>query len=889
MEITVLEKNLNELVSNIKSEDFIYNLMLAYGIPKSTISRIKSGDLNLSKSVDEILYKKSLFFKSVTDQDPHDLIDELINDKTISKHNPRFLIVTDYVTFLSVDTKTKDTLDIPINQINKHYDFFLPWIGKEKTQLRNENIADLKAAVKMSNLFEIILQDNPDLDKTDEGRHSLNIFFARLLFCFFSEDTGIFEDSLFINTLASNTQDTGSDVSTFLEHLFEVLNKQDKKNEPIYLQKFPYVNGGLFSEKNHIPIFSRKSRGIIIEAGQLDWSGINPDIFGSMVQAVASPEERADMGMHYTSVSNILKVINPLFLDDLNESLLNYKTESDLEKLLNRIYNLKIFDPACGSGNFLIVTYKELCLIEIKIYKELQKLNPSKWKIARSGIRLNQFYGITIKDFDVQIAKLSLWISEHQMNLAFGEVFGETKATLPLTESGNIFLGNATRLNWRDLCPSNTKDEIYLIGNPPYSGWKEQTKDQKLDIDFSLKDIKNYRKLDYICCWFKLASDFIKNSNYKYAFVSTASISQGEQVSLIWPYIFNFNQAIEFAYQGFPWTNNASNQAGVLCVIIGISNNSNIKQKKIYSNSFTSNVKNISPYLIEGNLLVSARKKSISNLPPMSVGSQIADGGHLILSTEDKDTLLEKFPKCSRIIKRYLGGEDLIKDLWRWCLWIEDQDLEEFEDIYEIKERIKKCSEFRAASKKEATRKKSSIGHKFFDITYKNSAGIVIPITSSSRRKYMPIGLIHSDTVPSSTMLVIYDAPPYLLCILSSMMAMAWMNIVGSKSAGGSFKYSVTLCYNNFVIKDLDENEKQELNNLAFELINIREKYSEKTLSDLYDPDLMPLDLEQIHEKIDLAIDKLYRSLPFKDNNERLSHLAHLYEKTVSSESLINA
>ncbi len=429
-----LENDLKALVETIDEESFVFDLLLAYGQSKASITRLRKGDYNLSKNPDEILWKKKLFFKKETESDLHGLIDQLKNDEAIIKQKPRFLIVTDYKTLLALDTKTEDTLDISIQELPKHYDFFLPWAGLEKTQLQGENPADIKAAERMGRLYDLILENNPP--QTDADRHALNIFLSRLLFCFFAEDTGIFEADLFTNSVASHTADDGSDLQDYLQKLFSVLNTEDRSEFPAFLQKFPYVNGGLFADEYPVPIFKAKSRKIIIECGELNWKAINPDIFGSMIQAVIHPDQRGGLGMHYTSVVNIMKVIEPLFLNDLKDELKRaIKNKKKLEALLERIYHLRIFDPACGSGNFLIIAYKELCKLEIEIFRQLQsKQHGQKQFRFLSKLQLTQFYGIELDDFAHETAKLSLWLAEHQMNMAFKAVFEDTRKTLPLQD-----------------------------------------------------------------------------------------------------------------------------------------------------------------------------------------------------------------------------------------------------------------------------------------------------------------------------------------------------------------------------------------------------------------------------------------------------------------------
>ena len=593
MNIAQIENNLQQLVKTFKKESFIYDLLLAYGQPKATIKRIKDGGLNLSKVDGEIAWKKKLFFKAVKGVDLHELIADLTADNKAVKHDPRFAVVTDYKNLLAVDTKTQDTLDIAITDIAKHFDFFLPWAGMEKAQHQNENPADVRAAEKMAKLYDDIKKDNPI--KTQAEVHNLNVFLSRLLFCFFAEDTGILDKGQFTLGVGSHTQQDGSDLNTYLDKLFEVMNTEQtkRKNLPNYLTAFPYVNGGLFRNKHTAPKFTRKSRQSVIDSGELDWSAINPDIFGSMIQAVITPEHRGGLGMHYTSVPNIMKVIEPLFLNELYEEFEAAKgNNKKLNALLHRIWNIKIFDPACGSGNFLIIAYKELRKLEMKIFKAMGSL-------AFSNISLGNFYGIELDDFAHEVAILSLWLAEHQMNQVFFKEFGRTKPALPLTETGNIVQGNATRLDWETVCPKEKGKEVFILGNPPYKGSSGQNAEQKEDMAIVFSGFEGYKNLDFIAAWFYKGAKYIKDANAQYSFVSTNSICQGEQVALLWPLIFKLNLEIGFAYTSFKWKNNAKENAGVSVVIIGVKSKTLGYNKRIYTDSRVIIATNINAYLVD--------------------------------------------------------------------------------------------------------------------------------------------------------------------------------------------------------------------------------------------------------------------------------------------------
>ncbi|MBK8395554.1 MAG: class I SAM-dependent DNA methyltransferase [Leptospiraceae bacterium] len=889
MNIAQIETNLQKLVKSIKKTSFIYDLLIAYGQPKASIARLLKGGLNLSKVEGEILWKKKLFFKSAKTKDLHTLIDEIKKDAAVTRHDPRFIILTDFETLLAVDRKTTDTLDIPIEQIAKHFDFFLPWAGMEKAQHQNENPADVKAAEKMAKLYDELKKDNPV--KTSEQVHNLNVFLSRLLFCFFAEDTGIFEASQFTNAISSHTQVDGSDLHTYLDKLFEVMNTESKKRKsisgaelPAYLNAFPYVNGGLFRDKHTAPKFTRRSRQAIIDSGELDWSAINPDIFGSMIQAVVTAEHRGTMGMHYTSVPNIMKVIEPLFLTELYEEFEAAKGNTKkLMSLLHRIWKIKIFDPACGSGNFLIIAYRELRRLEIQIFKELRTKSVDYFGFSQ--IQLSNFYGIELDDFAHEVAILSLWLAEHQMNQLFLNEFGNVKPALPLTSTGNIVQGNACRLDWEVVCPKEKGDEIYILGNPPYSGSKNQTEQQKEDMIFVFAGNESFKKLDYIACWYRLGADYVsEKSGGSFAFVSTNSICQGEQVGLLWPYIFSKKLEINFAYSSFHWVNNAKDNAGVTCVIVGVTSKKGINKKKIFTKSNIIAAKNISPYIFEGsNLCIIPRNTSISNLPIMVRGSQPTDDGNLILSKEEYEEILTKYPKVKKFIKSYMGADDFLNAKMRWCLWISDENKVEAESIPPIKSRIEKCKEFRLLSQKEATKKKANLSYKFDEIKHQNTDSIIFPVISSYRRQYIPAGFLNADTVISNKGQAVYNSSPFIFGILSSKMHMVWLSVTSSRMRN-DYQYSITLSYNTFPFPNISDAQKKELEKHVYRILEEREKHSEKTLAQLYDPDKMPDGLREAHHQNDLAIERIYRSKPFSSDEERLEYLFKLYEGMVADE-----
>ena len=907
MNLAQIETNLQALVDSFNKQTFIYDLLAAYDFPKATINRLKMGGLNLSKIDDEIVWKKKMFFKVDESNDLHQLIDNLKTDERVLKHSPRFLIVTNFETLLAIDLKTADSLDTPINEIHKNAHFFLPWTGQEKYKQPTENLADVKAAERMAKLYDEIKKDNPI--QTADDIHSLNVFLSRLLFCFFAEDTEIFTKAQFTDAISSHTQPDGSDLHTYLNSLFEVMNTEAKqrKNLPTYFDAFPYVNGGLFKDKIQAPTFTKHSRKILIDCGGLDWSAINPDIFGSMIQAVVTPEHRGGMGMHYTSVPNIMKVMEPLFLNELKEEFEASKYEpKKLTKLHERIGTLKIFDPACGSGNFLIIAYKELRSLEINILQQLQSLQKiatgfepnqlelipkaqqslaaSYQKAMFSRIELQQFYGIELDDFAHEIAILSLWLAQHQMNQKFKAVFGTANPTLPLKASGNILHGNATRLNWEKVCPKKDNDEVFVLGNPPYLGARVLDEVQKADMEFAFDGkINGYNDLDYISCWFYKGKEYIQNSNSQFAFVSTNSISQGSQVELIWPNIISDSIEIKFAQLPFKWENNAKANAGVTCVIIGLRNTS-AKPKFIFNERFKSTAQNINAYLVDGkNIYIKSRSKPLSNIPEIKFGSMPNDGGYLILSEEEYLAELEKDKQIKPFIKQMLGGQDFIKGVVRYCIWIEDSQVNEAQKIPFIAKRINQVKSYRLSSKREATKKLASVAYRFGEVRHSDSELIIIPATSSERREYIPMGFLNAGTVVTNSTQAIYNVEPWHLSFVLSKIHMVWVRAVSGRLES-RIRYSSELSYNTFPFPEINKEQKQELEKHVFNILAQREIHSEKTLAQLYDPDKMPEGLRQAHHQLDLAVDSCYRSRPFTNDEERLEHLFKLYEQMIAEE-----
>lgn len=884
-----IEQNIQNIIDNFSKEEFIYDLLLAYGISKTSITRLKKGDFNLSKNENEILYKKKIFFKVVASDNLLNTIDTLSKDESILKQEPRFMIITDYKHILAKDLKlNKLPLDIEIEDLPKHFDFFLPLAGSEVYKASNDNEADRNAAYKMAMLYDLLREENPDIYNSKEQIHHLNIFLSRLLFCYFAEDTGIFkEESIFTDTLVQHTNEHGSDTHEFLSRLFQRLNTLKADDFAEYLKKFPYVNGDLFKDTIDIPIFSLKARKLLIELGNLQWRKINPDIFGSMIQAVVIDEYRSDLGMHYTSVPNILKLIKPLFLDELYEEFEKSKESvKKLRELMIRLSKIKFFDPACGSGNFLIITYKEIRLLEIKILQQIIELEQSHLWID-SVISLEQFYGIEIDDFAHEVAILSLWLAEHQMNQYFEEQlegYTDHKSIIPLKKSGTIIQGNATRLDWKDVCPISKKDEVYIIGNPPYLGTRNQDKQQKSDLEFIFQT--EYKSLDYVSAWFYKGANYINDLNAKCAFVSTNSICQGLLVALTWNKILSDKIEIDFAHQSFKWTNNAKGNAGVTVVIVGLRNRST-KPKFLFINNFRKVAKNINAYLLDAqDNYISNLSKPISSLQPMMKGNAAIDDGNFIFSTEEEANAFKtKYPEQSYLVREFIGSAELIKSNKRYCLWLKDAKSSDIENNPEILERIKRIKAFREKSPKEQTRRYAEKPNLFMEDRQPIGDYLMIPVVSSEARDYIPIGFLSKEVIANYSSFILPNATPFEFGIIHSKIHNIWVKAVGGKMKT-DYRYSNTLCYNTFPFPEISLKQKENLNLYVFAILECRAKYPSKTMAQLYNPDTMPKALKQAHQELDVAIEQCYRLQPFKNDTERLEYLFKMYEEMIKKDTL---
>lgn len=892
----------------IPSSEVSYCMLRAFGKSDADIRRYKEGKGVLA-SYNGLLIKGLFCYKESSTMAMTSTLEDMMCDPQVIKAAPKIIAVSDGTSILAYDMREHETYENPLDRLYCDFAFFYPLCGVERFVLADESPADVKAAEKLAKLHDELRAYNDFSSKSE--LHDLNIFIARLLFCFFAEDTGIFEDNLFTGSIVRYTKEDGSDLADYLSAAFNVMNIRERNADTMkIISQFPYVNGGLFSKHIQIPNMGFKARKIIIECGELNWQDINPDIFGSMIQAVVDPNVRANQGMHYTSVPNIMKVINPLFLDELreeynalNEEYLHNKQMRDIggitfreystkcqsiirrsNHLLARISKMKFFDPACGSGNFLIITYKSLRFLEMDLLKLQQQCKGEERlkAIIGSVIKLEQFYGIELLDFPHEVAMLSMWLAQHQMNKKFFENFGVNTKALPLLNITQIQCGNACRLDWNVVCPHTKEDEVFVFGNPPYLGYSKQSKAQKNDIELVCGNLDGYGKLDYISCWFINGIKYINNTMSQFAFVTTNSISQGEQVSLLWKHILT-KQEISFAYKSFMWKNNAKDNAMVAVTIIGIRNINKSNNKKIYDNNTYRIVSNISPYLIEGeNVFICPIHQSISDFPEMIKGCSPVDDGNLLLDEKEKQSLEKKYPQLKSYIKKYIGADEFVNGKTRYCLWFSENTPKAILNC--VKERLERVADFRANSTKASTRNFSNTPQLFIERKYSQRKTIVVPQTGSEKRKYLPMGIADENTVLSNAVRIVNCDNDYYLDlwgIIASEIHMVWVRAVAGRMKT-DMQYSNTICYNTFPFPKITDSKREQLKEAAEEVLLARADHPEKTLAEMYDPDKMPQNLREAHAALDDVVDSCYPDYPFANDEARLECLFKLYEKMTS-------
>lgn len=881
--------------------EFPFAFLEAFGNKDTTLKRLRTGNTNQSDLPGGVLQRNNIHIKVCAEGEVTATLAALRDSTATARHKAKFILATDGKTFEAENVVEGETVACVYKDFHDHFGFFLPLAGITTVKQIRENAFDIKATGRLNRLYVELLKENPDWD-TATRREDLNHFFARLIFCFFAEDTNIFHgERLFTATIEQMSARDASDTHKILSELFRAMNTKIEERESAMLRpwanQFPYVNGNLFSGNIDAPRFSKIARSYLLHVGNLDWTKINPDIFGSMIQAVADDEERGALGMHYTSVPNILKVLNPLFLDDLRDKLAD--AAENPRKLLNlrqRIARIRVFDPACGSGNFLVIAYKQMREIEAEINRRRGEAE------RRSEIPLTNFRGIEIRHFSAEIARLALIIAEYQCDVLYrGEQLALAEF-LPLEATNWITSGNALRLDWLSVCPpsgtgvklrandlfstpldqtemdfENEGGETYICGNPPYQGSVNQSADQKADMAEVFSSVlKQYKDLDYVAAFVLKAARFNNRTNSASAFVTTNSITQGEQVGMLWPLVFGQGSVISFAHTSFSWSNLASNKAAVTCVIVGLSRRPK-DLRQLFDDGAVRLVKNISPYLVATeSVIVTKRTSPLSAVGIMQSGNKPTDNGNLILSDDEKTQMLGEFPASSRFIRHYVGSKELINGGGRYCIWIDDEDVDDARYIPPIRERIEKVAEFRRESRGKQANDNASNAHRFVFAPHLNTRAIAVPNVSSVRREYLPCELTNYTTVVSNLASVTYDAPLRNIALIASRLHIVWIGTVCGKLKT-DYRYSNTLGWNTFPVPALTDQNEADLTRCAQDILLAREAHFPATLADLYDPDRMPAELRAAHERNDEVLERIYIGRRFKNDTERLEKLFELY------------
>ncbi|MEX5576684.1 class I SAM-dependent DNA methyltransferase [Pseudophaeobacter sp. A-200-2] len=884
--------------------EFPYAFLEAFGNKATTIKRLRTGSSNKS-DLGGVLQTNNIHLKVCDDGTVSQTLSLLKASPATAKAKAKFVLATDGADLEAEDLATGETIACAFKDFPDHFGFFLPLAGISTVKQIRESAFDIKATGRLNRLYVELLKDNPEWG-TEARRHDMNHFMARLIFCFFAEDTDIFnEPDQFTGTINRMSEKDSSNTHEVISELFSAMNTKAADRAAANIARwanvFPYVNGGLFSGSTDVPKFSKIARSYLLHIGNLDWTKINPDIFGSMIQAVADDEERGALGMHYTSVPNILKVLNPLFLDDLREKL--EEAGDNPRKLLNlrnRMAKIRVFDPACGSGNFLVIAYKEMRAIEAEINERRGEGD------RRTEIPLTNFRGIELRDFPAEIARLALIIAEYQCDVTYRGQKEALAEFLPLDAMNWITCGNALRLDWLSICPptgtgvkhyaddlfmspvdqaeidfENEGGETYICGNPPYIGDKKQTNEQKADIEAILGErTKKWKSLDYVCGWFFKAAEYGLRTKASSAFVSTNSICQGQQVPVLWPIIQGLDHEISFAHTSFQWKNLAAHNAGVIVIIVGISASAS-RERKIFSEdgegkTVSVSTDNINPYLAPAKtIFVNARKGPISEISEMTLGNFAKDGGHLLLEHSDLGALDENTRK---FVRPMFGGQEFIKSNPRFCFWIEEDEYQEAKEIPELASRFEKVRANRLNSPKKATRDWAEKPYRFVEVrSPKYTEAMVLPIVSSENRDFFPVGFLPRNAIVNYAF-GLYDAPLWNMALIASRLHLAWIATVCGKMKS-DYRYSNTLGWNTFPVPKLTEKNKADLTRCAEDILLAREAEFPATIADLYDPEKMPTDLRAAHDRNDETLERIYIGRRFRNDTERLEKLFELYTK----------
>ncbi|WP_219892934.1 class I SAM-dependent DNA methyltransferase [Aquisediminimonas profunda] len=908
MNAVEIEEAVTELAERpFDRAEFPFQFLEAFGNKPATIKRLRDGHSN-SSDLGGVLQRSNIHIAVAEKGNVTATLAALKASPATAKAKAQFVLATDGDMFEAEDIESGETVACTFAEFPEHFGFFLPLAGISTVKQVRDSAFDIRATSRLNRLYVELLKDNPEWSKADR-RPDMNHFMARLIFCFFAEDTDIFNGTgLFTATVDQMSEKDASNTHEVIAEIFRAMNTPIKDRQAsgirTWANVFPYVNGGLFSGSLEVPRFSRIARSYLLHIGSLKWTQINPDIFGSMIQAVADDEERGALGMHYTSRPNILKVLDPLFLNSLREQLEEAGDNSrKLLNLRNRMARIRVFDPACGSGNFLVIAYKEMREIEAEI-------NRRRGEEGRaSDIPLTNFRGIELRDFPAEVARLALIIAEFQCDTLYRGQKLALAEFLPLNAENWITCGNALRLDWLSICPptgtgvklvgddlfetpldqaqidfENEGGETYICGNPPYVGDKKQSPAQKEDLRLLLESrCSQWKSLDYVSGWFIKSCDFAKSTETECAFVTTNSICQGQQVSIFWPLVFSSGMIIKFAYPSFKWSNLASNNAGVTVSVVGLSSSS-AGQRKIYMEREDGGFSviecdNINAYLIPGkNIEISKLAKPFSDLSPMTLGNVPYDGGNLLLSPADLESLGLSASQKKRFIRRFYGSAEFIRGIERYCLWITDSGLQEALRIPSIVSRIEGVRKMRLASSDAGTVAMASRSHQMREMNAPKSMAIVIPRVSSEARQYLPVGLAGDDAIIGDKNYAIYDGPLWNLSILASRLHRTWISAVCVRLRT-DFSYGSTMGWNPFPIPPLTEKNKNDLTRAAEDILLAREAHFPATIADLYDPENMPDDLREAHGRNDEILERIYIGRRFRNDTERLEKLFELYTK----------
>ena len=794
---------------------------------------------------------------------------------------PKYILVSDFQKFRLYDLDTDETKEFELKDFVNHVHLFGFMAGYEKRVYRDEDPVNIKAAELMGELHD-------RLKEIGYIGHDLEVYLVRLLFCMFADDTGIFNKGIFWEYIDLHTKEDGSDLAMHIASIFHILNTSKEKrlkNLDENLAQFPYVNGKLFEETVKPATFDKPMREMLLKACAFDWGKISPAIFGSMFQAVMNQTERRNLGAHYTSEKNIQKLIKPLFLDDLYTEFEKAKgSKGKLETLHKKIANLHFLDPACGCGNFLIITYRELRDLEILILLELNKSGQLVTDISSIiQVDVDQFAGIEYDEFAVRVAEVAMWLIDHQMNVKVSNEFGQYFVRLPLKKSAKIVHGNSLRIDWESVV---AKEKLnFILGNPPFVGSKMMNETQRDDLLGIFNDAKGAGVMDYVSAWYVKAAELIQNSNIQVAFVSTNSISQGEQVGILWNVLFNeYKIKIHFAHRTFKWANEARKNAAVYCVIIGFAN-FDIAEKRIFEyedvkgEPLEIQAKNINPYLVNGtDTTIERRQNPLSNIPSIGIGNKPIDGGNYLFTTPEKEDFIKIEPQSAKWFRKWVGSDEFINNRERWCLWLGDCPPNELKQMPQALKRVEAVKKVRLESQSIPTQKLAQTPTRFHVENIPSGEYLIVPKVSSERRKYIPIGFSDSNTLSSDLLFVVSNSSLYHFGILTSEMHMTWVRYVCGRLKS-DFRYSKDIVYNNYPFpENVSDKQKQKVEIAAQKVLDTRAKYPDSSLADLYDPLTMPPDLVKAHQTLDKAVDLCYRPQPFVSELNRIEYLFSLYE-----------